>query len=77
MVLMVNSEARGTLIYEKNLKSKFSCQTPFKALHPTLIKKKIKFSSYLKKFRMEQLQSHIMTYRLLMYGEIFAHFLIY
>ncbi len=24
------SEARGTLIYEKNLKSKISCQTPFK-----------------------------------------------
>jgi hypothetical protein len=30
MVLMVYSGARGTLIYEKNLKSKFSCQTPFK-----------------------------------------------
>jgi hypothetical protein len=29
MVLMVISGARGTLIYEKNLKSKFSCQTPF------------------------------------------------
>ncbi len=26
------SEARGTLIYEKNLKSKISCQTPFKML---------------------------------------------
>ncbi len=24
------SEARGTPIYEKNLKSKISCQTPFK-----------------------------------------------
>jgi hypothetical protein len=24
------SEARGTLIYEKKLKSKISCQTPFK-----------------------------------------------
>jgi hypothetical protein len=24
------SEARGTLIYEKNLMSKISCQTPFK-----------------------------------------------
>jgi hypothetical protein len=23
-------EARGTLIYEKNLKAKISCQTPFK-----------------------------------------------
>ncbi len=28
---MVYSGAWGTLIYEKNLKSKFSCQTPFKA----------------------------------------------
>jgi hypothetical protein len=27
--------------------------------NPTLIKKKIKFSSYVRKFRMEQLQSHI------------------
>jgi hypothetical protein len=26
------SEARGTLIYEKNLKAKISCQTPFKML---------------------------------------------
>ena len=30
MVLMVHSGARGTLIYEKNLMSKISCQTPFK-----------------------------------------------
>ncbi len=29
MVLMGYSGARGTLIYEKNLKSKISCQTPF------------------------------------------------
>ena len=27
---MAHSGARGTLIYEKNLKSKISCQTPFK-----------------------------------------------
>jgi hypothetical protein len=33
MVLMVNSGARGTLIYEKNLMSKISCQTPFKVLN--------------------------------------------
>jgi hypothetical protein len=26
------SEARGTLIYEKNLKSKISCQTPYKQM---------------------------------------------
>ncbi len=30
MVLMGYSGSRGTLIYEKNLKSKISCQTPFK-----------------------------------------------
>ncbi len=30
MVLMEYSGARGTLIYEKNLMSKISCQTPFK-----------------------------------------------
>ncbi len=34
-----------------------------------LIKMKIKFSSNIRKFRMEQLQ--------VIYGEIFAHFLIY
>ncbi len=32
MVLMIFSGARGTLIYEKNLKSKFSSQTPFKII---------------------------------------------
>jgi hypothetical protein len=30
MVLMEYSGARGTLIYEKNLMSKISCQTPLK-----------------------------------------------
>jgi hypothetical protein len=39
-------------------------------LEDTLIKKKIKFSSYIRKFKMEQLQ---MTNGLLIYGEIFAH----
>ncbi len=29
-VLMGYSEAQGTLIYDKNLKIKISCQTPFK-----------------------------------------------
>jgi hypothetical protein len=29
MVLLGYSGARGTLIYEKNLKPKISCQTPF------------------------------------------------
>jgi hypothetical protein len=42
----------------------------------TLIKKKIKFSSDIRKFRMEQLQSH-MTNCLIIYGEMFAHFPIY
>ena len=32
MIPMRYSEAWGTLIYEKNLKSKISCQTPFKVL---------------------------------------------
>jgi hypothetical protein len=31
MILMGYSGARGTLICEKNLKSKISCQTPFNA----------------------------------------------
>ncbi len=31
MIPMRYSEARGTLIYEKNLRSKISCQTPFKS----------------------------------------------
>ena len=30
MILMGYSGAQGTLVYEKNLKSKISCQTPFK-----------------------------------------------
>ncbi len=30
MIPLRYSEARGKLIYEKNLKSKISCQTPFK-----------------------------------------------
>jgi hypothetical protein len=34
MVLTGYSGARGTLIYEKNLKSKISCQTPFEAEVP-------------------------------------------
>jgi hypothetical protein len=32
---------------------------PGKVLEATLIKKKINFSSYMRKFRVEQLQSHI------------------
>jgi hypothetical protein len=32
MVLMGYSGARGTLIHEKNLMSKVSCQTPFNGL---------------------------------------------
>jgi hypothetical protein len=52
------------------------------SLHPIFIrhtdkKKKIKFSSYIRKFRVEQLQSHNMSNGLLIYGEIFAYFLIY
>jgi hypothetical protein len=39
MALNVYSGARGTLIYEKNLKSKFSCQTPFKGVKNWIILK--------------------------------------
>jgi hypothetical protein len=35
------------------------CQQRGQKVHHTLIKKKIKFSSYIMNFRMEQLQSHI------------------
>jgi hypothetical protein len=37
MVLMGYSGARGTLIYEKNLKVKISCQTPFKSCINTFL----------------------------------------
>jgi hypothetical protein len=46
-----NSSQRHNISRQAMLLSKFN--------HGTLIKKKIKFSSYLRKFRMEQLQSHI------------------
>jgi hypothetical protein len=35
MILMDYSGARGTLIHEKKLRSKISCQTPFNKLHRT------------------------------------------
>jgi hypothetical protein len=43
----------------------------------TLIKKKIKLSSYIIKFRKEQLQSHIGLTPSSYMGKLFAHFLIY
>jgi hypothetical protein len=43
----------------------------------TLIKKKIKFSSYIRKFRNGAVAKSYMTNGVLIYGEIFAHFLIY
>jgi hypothetical protein len=51
----------------------------FRKENPILIKKKIKFSSYTRKFRVEQLQSHtVYDYNgLLIYGEIIVYFLIY
>jgi hypothetical protein len=57
----------------------FSTQLPFfSVILYTDKKKKRKFSSYVRKIRVEQLQSHTyMTNGLLIYGEIFAHFLIY
>jgi hypothetical protein len=39
----------------------------------TLIKNKIKFSSYIRKFRVEQLQSHIMRKGFLIYEEAVSH----
>jgi hypothetical protein len=42
----------------------------------TLIKNEIKFSSYIRKFRVERCKVY-MTNGLLIYGEIFAHFFIY
>jgi hypothetical protein len=44
--------------------------------NPSLIKKKIKFSSYMRKFRIEQLQKKSYMTNGLLIGEIFAHFLI-
>ncbi len=43
----------------------------------TLIKKKIKFSSYIGKFRVEQLQSHIMRKGFLKCEEMGKYFPIY
>ncbi len=44
----------------------------------TLIKKNIEFSSYIRKFRVEQFHTYShMSNGLLIYGEIFAHFLLY
>jgi hypothetical protein len=42
-----------------------------------LIKKKIKFSSYIGKFTVEQFAKSYMTNGFPIYGEIFSHFLIY
>ncbi len=39
MVLMGYSGARGTLIYEKNMKAKISCQTPFNSLNVITFKR--------------------------------------
>ncbi len=35
------SGARGTLIYEKNLKAKISCQTPFKSVYLVLFNRRL------------------------------------
>jgi hypothetical protein len=47
----------GPFAQQKKLLTPKSGTTMF---HPTLIKNKIKFSSYMRKFRMESLQSHIL-----------------
>jgi hypothetical protein len=49
----------------------------FLLLYSTLIKKNIKYSSNIRKFRLEHaIAKSYMTNGLLIYGEIFAHFLI-
>jgi hypothetical protein len=51
---------------------------PFFAYKCTLIKKKIKFSSYMyKEIQNGAVAKSYMTNGLLIYGEIFTHFLIY
>jgi hypothetical protein len=59
--------------------SQFSSVSSVAPVDGTLIKNKIKFSSYIGKFRVEQLQlaKSYMTNGLLIYGKIFSHFLIY
>jgi hypothetical protein len=47
MILMGYSGARGTLIYEKNLMSKISCQTPFKPFCAVGELKSIPFRTFL------------------------------
>jgi hypothetical protein len=49
----------------------------YKKEKSTLIKKKRKFSSYIKKIQSGAVAKSYMTNSLLIYGEIFAHFLIY
>jgi hypothetical protein len=46
-------------VYMKNRYMQYCTTGQFYASSPTLIKKKIKFSSYIRKSRVEQLQSHI------------------
>ncbi len=44
---------------------------------PALTQKKIKFSSYTRKFKVGAVTKSFMTVGLLIYGKIFDHFLIY
>jgi hypothetical protein len=53
MALMGYSGARGTLIYEKNLMSKISCQTPFKGSTNGVCDIKIKQSLQCKQRRVK------------------------
>jgi hypothetical protein len=53
-------EMRKALEVERDLRQELLRQvSSSNCVYSTLIKNKIKFSSYIRKFRMEQLQSHI------------------
>ncbi len=51
--------SRPEMLSDGEKSSSTRSETPQASTHITLIKKKIKFSSYIRKFRMEQLQSHV------------------
>jgi hypothetical protein len=64
--------------YDLIRKNSSYLHTPFKLRYITLIKKKIKFSSYVRNIRVEQLQTHTyMRKGFLIYEEMQKYFLIY
>jgi hypothetical protein len=66
VTMLVVAYVRRVFCHEFEKKTKFMVWVAYmkgytiaKSQHYTLIKKKLKFSSYIRKFQMEQLQSHI------------------